>query len=157
MTGVADSTVGHGVVADRFFAAIERGDVDAVADLYPDDVTVWHNYDGLDQTKAESLRTLGWIASHFGPLRYVDVRRIELADGFWQQHVTELTHRGEGHPDPGRAPRLLPVRADRPDRGVRRPGAVRAPRDRGPQRSREPVAARGGECARSGLPAGTPC
>ena len=94
MTGVADCTVGHGVVADRFFAAIERGDVDAVADLYSDDVTVWHNYDGLDQTKAESLRTLGWIASHFGPLRYVDVRRIELADGFWQQHVTELTHRG---------------------------------------------------------------
>ena len=78
MTGVADCTVGHGVVADRFFAAIERGDVDAVADLYSDDVTVWHNYDGLDQTKAESLRTRGWIASHFGQLRYVD----------------ELTHHG---------------------------------------------------------------
>jgi len=83
------------VIADRFFAAVERGDLDAVAELYADDVAVWHNYDDLDQTKAESLRTLGYISSRFGPLRYVDVRRIELADGFWQQHVTELTFRGQ--------------------------------------------------------------
>jgi ketosteroid isomerase-like protein len=95
VSDVDESSLSHGEVADRFFAAIERGDVHAVAALYTEDVTVWHNYDQLNQTKAESLRTLGWIASRFGPLRYVDVRRTEVADGFWQQHVTELTSRGE--------------------------------------------------------------
>lgn len=84
----------HDELADAFFDAIVRGDIAAVTDLYADDVEVWHNYDEVDQTKAQSLRTLGWIHARLGPLRYVEITRTLLPDGFWQQHVTELTRDG---------------------------------------------------------------
>lgn len=94
MTALGESSATHGSVADRFFSAIERGDVDAVAEVYADDVAVWHNYDQVWQDKQGSLRTLRWLTRRFGPLRYIEVRRTELPDGFWQQHVTEIRHRG---------------------------------------------------------------
>lgn len=81
----------HDDLATRFFAAVEAGDIDLVRDLYDDDVTVWHNYDEIDQTKAQSLRSLRWFTTTFR-LRYVEVRRELLSDGFWQQHVTVASH-----------------------------------------------------------------
>jgi ketosteroid isomerase-like protein len=36
-------------VADRLFAAIEAGDIDAVRELYHPDIAVWHNTGGLAQ------------------------------------------------------------------------------------------------------------
>ncbi len=77
-------------LADRFFAAVSAGDLQALDRLYADDVAVWHNYDEVEQTKAESLRLLGFLHRTVGPLRYVEVRRTDLADGFVQQHVVEL-------------------------------------------------------------------
>ncbi|MEU4641453.1 nuclear transport factor 2 family protein [Micromonospora sp. NPDC023814] len=96
MTAVptASTAGGYDDIAERFFAAVGRGDLAAVTDLYADDVEVWHNYDEVDQTREQSLRTLGWIHAKLGPLRYVDVRRTLLPDGFWQQHVAEIT--GDG-------------------------------------------------------------
>jgi len=34
-------------VGERFFSAIEAGDMEAVRDVYHPDVVVWHNTDGL--------------------------------------------------------------------------------------------------------------
>jgi len=97
---------------------------------------VWHNYDQVEQDKQASLRTLSWLTRRFGLLRYVDVRRTELAGGFWQQHVTELSHRGKVI----RIPAALRVHCksypDRADRGVCRPGPVRSPGARCPRRPR---------------------
>jgi ketosteroid isomerase-like protein len=78
-------------LADRIFAAIEAGDVDTVRAIYADDVTVWHNFDLVDQTKDQNLRTLGWMHAHAHGLRYTDVRRIVLDHGFVQQHVLRAT------------------------------------------------------------------
>lgn len=36
-------------VGDRFFSAIEAGDMDTVRDVYHPDVVIWHNTDGVDQ------------------------------------------------------------------------------------------------------------
>ena len=36
-------------VADRLFAAIEAGDLDAVAALYAPEAVIWHNHDGVEQ------------------------------------------------------------------------------------------------------------
>jgi ketosteroid isomerase-like protein len=91
----ANGTADHGAIADRFFDSIVQGDLAAVSELYADDVEVWHNYDEVDQTKEQSLRSLSWLHAKLGPLRYVEVQRITLPDGFWQQHVTELDHDGE--------------------------------------------------------------
>ena len=47
---------------DDFFAAIERGDIDAVAALYADDVEVWHNVTRARLDKKASLDLLRyWV------------------------------------------------------------------------------------------------
>ncbi|MEO8606190.1 MAG: nuclear transport factor 2 family protein [bacterium] len=81
----------HLAIAERLFAAIVAGDIDAVRALYAPDVRVWHNYDGIEQTGAENLRVLGWVASHIKDLHYEQVRRQATADGFVQQHVLRGT------------------------------------------------------------------
>jgi ketosteroid isomerase-like protein len=80
-------------LANRFFAAIERGDVDAVAALYADDAVVWHNVDQHEQPKADNLKVLAWLAEHLPGRRYTDVRRHPIDGGFVQQHVLRGTTR----------------------------------------------------------------
>jgi len=73
--------------AKRFFDAIEQGDVDAVADCYTSDVEVWHNHDGLTQSRDENLAVLRGLVERIGERRYED-RRVEVfSGGFLQQHV----------------------------------------------------------------------
>jgi ketosteroid isomerase-like protein len=78
-------------LAERLFAAIEAGDIDAVAALYAPDVVVWHNYDRVEQDRDENLATLRWIARKIADWRYEDVRRIVTPDGVVQQHVLRGT------------------------------------------------------------------
>ncbi len=83
----------HLAMADRFFAAIEAGDLDAVGGIYADETVIWHNHDGVEQDKAANLRTLAWLSRTIGDVRYEEVRRIATADGFVQQHVLRGTNR----------------------------------------------------------------
>lgn len=77
-------------LADRIFAAIEAGDAGSVAACWADDVEVWHNTDGITQTKAENLATLGWMVANTVAREYRDIRRRCHGNGFTQQHVLHL-------------------------------------------------------------------
>lgn len=77
-------------VADQIFAAIEAGDAATVADLYADDVIVWHNNDGVEQTKEQNLRVLDWLVRNTMSREYRRVRRYEIEGGFVQQHDLHL-------------------------------------------------------------------
>ena len=74
-------------VAERFFAAIPKGDLDAVRAIYADDAVIWHNNDQQEQNVAQNLAVLGWVVKNISELRYEDVRRFPLPGGFVQQHV----------------------------------------------------------------------
>jgi uncharacterized protein len=74
-------------LADRFFAAIEQGDIAQLRTLYANDATIWHNYDQLDQPAADNLVVLTGLHERVRALRYTDIRRTLLADGFVQQHL----------------------------------------------------------------------
>jgi uncharacterized protein len=74
-------------VADRLFAAIEAGDLEAVRALYAPDAVVWHNTDGTEQTVDENLRVLRWVVDNLSDRGYEDVRRSPTDTGFVQQHV----------------------------------------------------------------------
>jgi uncharacterized protein len=74
-------------LADRFFAAIEGGDVEALTQLYADDATVWHNFDQIDQPVGDNLRILSRLHHAVAGLRYTEITRVILDDGFVQQHV----------------------------------------------------------------------
>jgi uncharacterized protein len=78
-------------LADRFFAAIEAGDVADVEQCYADDAVVWHNFDQYDQPRGENLKVLAWMVAHLNDRRYEEVRRIVVDGGFVQQHVLRGT------------------------------------------------------------------
>jgi ketosteroid isomerase-like protein len=80
-------------LADRFFAAIEAGDMDAVAAFYDDRTVVWHNNDGIEQPTAANLATLGWIVANLTDRSYDEIRRQTTDTGFVQQHVMRCTNR----------------------------------------------------------------
>src|SRR5262249_17869618 len=74
-------------LASRLFDSFERGDVDGVADCYGPDLVVWHNFDGLEQSRGDNLKTLAGLIARISNRRYTD-RRLNVFDGgFVQQHV----------------------------------------------------------------------
>ena len=74
-------------VAEKFFAAIPRGDLEAVRALYAPAAEIWHNHDGVTQDVAANLRVLDWVVRNVSGLRYEEVRRQATPTGFVQQHV----------------------------------------------------------------------
>lgn len=77
--------------AERLFAAIIAGNVEAVRDIYAPDAVIWHNNDGLEQSVDDNLRVLQWVVTHIRNLRYEDIRRQRTDTGFCQQHVLRGT------------------------------------------------------------------
>ena len=74
-------------VADKFFAAIPRGDLETVRSLYAPAAEIWHNHDGVTQDVDANLRVLTWVVRNVSGLRYEEVRRHATPTGFVQQHV----------------------------------------------------------------------
>jgi ketosteroid isomerase-like protein len=74
-------------LANRLFAAIEAGEVDTVAALYADDAVIWHNFDGIEQTRDLNLVVLAWMTRNVDRLRYEEIQRRHFEGGFVQQHV----------------------------------------------------------------------
>lgn len=82
-------TVASGVisaVADRLFAAIEKGDIATVERLWSDDVVVWKVAD-RDQDKDRALRVITWFMDTTTDRRYEILERTLFDGGFVQQHV----------------------------------------------------------------------
>lgn len=75
-------------LCEQFFAAITRGDIDAVAGFYAPNAVIWHNNDGIEMTPEQNLRALRWITKNMQDFRYEDVRRFDTGSGFVQQHTT---------------------------------------------------------------------
>jgi ketosteroid isomerase-like protein len=76
-------------IAERFFRAIEAGDVDAIRAIYASDAVIWHNNDQREQSVDENLRVLGWVARNLKNRHYRVKRRVAIPGGFLQQHVLE--------------------------------------------------------------------
>ncbi|MGH6872723.1 MAG: nuclear transport factor 2 family protein [Rhizomicrobium sp.] len=74
-------------LADRVMRAIEAGDRDAVAACYAPNARIWHNFDGVEQTVAENLLTLGWVEKRLANRKYEIVARHAFDGGYVQQHV----------------------------------------------------------------------
>lgn len=78
-------------VADRLFSAIEAGDVDAVAAMWSDDVTVWHTGDKRPSEKARAMRVIEWFVSATADRHYDVLDRRLFDGGFVQQHILSGT------------------------------------------------------------------
>jgi uncharacterized protein len=74
-------------VADRLMSAIEANDAAAATACYTPDARIWHNFDGIEQTVAENVATLGWLAKRLSNRKYEILARHLFAGGYVQQHV----------------------------------------------------------------------
>lgn len=83
-------------VANRLFAAIEAGDIEAVRGCYAPQARIWHNFDGIEQSVEDNLKTLGWLVGHLDDRRYEVRRRDIVAGAIWQHHVLVGTVRATG-------------------------------------------------------------
>ncbi len=81
-------------VANRLFAAIERGDTEAVAAMWSDDVRVWHSGDLQDNDRPRALRVIFWFINRTAERSYQVLDRQAFTGGFVQQHL--LHARGYG-------------------------------------------------------------
>lgn len=78
------------VIAERFFTAVENGDLEAVKAIYAPDARIWHSHDLKEQSVEENLRVLGWMARNLKNRRYRVRRRVAIPGGFLQQHTLEM-------------------------------------------------------------------
>lgn len=81
-------------LAMRLFDAVSRGDMEMTADCYADDAVIWHNFDEVEMTKAQTLRSLA--AARIVDRSYEDRRLNVFEGGFVQQHVLHATRTGDG-------------------------------------------------------------
>ena len=75
-------------LANRFFAAVEAGDLDAITALYHPDVRIWHNRDEADTDIEQSKELLALFFDRVSDRRYEVKRRHTFEGGFVQEHVT---------------------------------------------------------------------
>jgi ketosteroid isomerase-like protein len=74
-------------IASEFFAAIERGDLDAVRELYAPEAEIWHNVTGRSQTRDENLSLLRYFTGRVSERRYEVLSREFFPAGFVQRHI----------------------------------------------------------------------
>ena len=74
-------------IACEFFAAIERGDLGAVRELYAPEAEIWHNVTGKSQTREENLALLQYFTGRVSELRYEVLAREFFEGGFVQRHI----------------------------------------------------------------------
>jgi ketosteroid isomerase-like protein len=74
-------------VADHLFDAIERGDYEAVENLWTDDVLVWHTGDPKDNQRTRALKVIRWFMDVTETRSYEILDRQFFDGGFVQQHV----------------------------------------------------------------------
>lgn len=98
-------------VADRLFAAIERGDGPGLAALWSDDIVVWRQGGGRERDKARGLKVIEWFVDSTTSRRYEILDRQVFDGGFLQQHTVHATTRS-GAPLTFRACLIVKVGAD---------------------------------------------
>lgn len=79
-------------VAERFFNAIEAGDMKTITDVYHADVAIWHNSDGLKhrqrgQSREENVALLSTLTSLISDWKYDIWFREATESGLVQQHT----------------------------------------------------------------------
>jgi ketosteroid isomerase-like protein len=98
-------------IADRLFAAIERGDGAQLAALWSDDVTVWRQGGGPVRDKPRALKVIAWFVDSTTDRRYEVLDRQIFDGGFVQQHVVHA-HDSGGAPLAFRACLVVRVNPD---------------------------------------------
>src|SRR3546814_16772031 len=78
-------------MAQRFFDAIEAGDIETMQSSFTPDAEIWHNTDELIVTPAQTAQTLTGMVARIKDREYVDRQPTTFPGGFDQQNgLTEI-------------------------------------------------------------------
>lgn len=80
-------------IANRLFGAIERSDIDAVAQLFSPDIAVWKSGDTRDNDHRRSVKIINWFITTTSNRRYEILDRRHFGGGFVQQHILHAAAR----------------------------------------------------------------
>ena len=69
------------VTVAALFSALESKDPAKVADLYANDVQVWHNFSNVAQNKSQNLEVLAGLCESVAEIHYDVIERLRLDDG----------------------------------------------------------------------------
>ena len=78
-------------MAQRFFDAIEAGDIATMQGSFTPDAEIWHNTDELIVTPAQTAQTLTGMVARIKDREYAERRLTTFPGGFVQQHVLSAT------------------------------------------------------------------
>jgi len=78
-------------VAQKFVAALNVADAEAVREAYAPDARIWHNFEDKLQSVDENIETMHWVHSKLSKLDYDVQRLIAIPGGFLQQHILRGT------------------------------------------------------------------
>lgn len=95
---MADTRQSMDQLAERFFAAVEAGDIDAIAQIYAEDGVIWKSFDDGETSAAQSLAYLRGAKQRLSGVKYRDIRRVFFDGGFVQQHRFTCTRTVDGKP-----------------------------------------------------------
>ena len=83
-------------MAQRFFDAIEAGDIETMQGSFTPDAEIWHNTDEQIQGPEDNRKTLAGMVTRILD-RVYDDRRLEVfPGGFVQQHILRGTRKHDG-------------------------------------------------------------
>ena len=74
-------------MAQRFFDAIEAGDIETMRNSFTPDAEIWHNTDELIVTRDQTAQTLTGMVARIKDREYAERRLTTFPGGFVQQHV----------------------------------------------------------------------
>jgi uncharacterized protein len=81
-------------IARRFASASRQNDAAAYAALCAPGAVTWHNFDGLEVTTEQTLRTIAWLHRTVADLAWVDVALYPTPTGFVSQTIMTGTAPG---------------------------------------------------------------
>jgi ketosteroid isomerase-like protein len=87
---MTEDTSDAGQVADRFFAAFEKGDVATMIACFSPSGTIWHNYDQISAPAEHSRKNMEQFLREFPMPQIVNVKRYSIPTGVVQQHIFRL-------------------------------------------------------------------
>jgi uncharacterized protein len=74
-------------LAQALRKSLEVLDAEALGALYAEDAKIWHNFDGVEQTPEQNIKTINWMKRKLKDFKVTDFRQDILDDGFLQHHV----------------------------------------------------------------------
>jgi uncharacterized protein len=81
-------------IAARFAAATRTNDAETYAAMCAPGATTWHNFDELEVTTEQTLRTIAWLHRTVADLAWIDVALHPTASGFVSQTILTGTAPG---------------------------------------------------------------